>query len=242
MKKTHAFFPSHVAYNIQTCDEVFVTTGPLYLPAFDRNWNKNERVAISSNDSSGSDGGQRAGRWRMSYPLIGEPPSLVAVPTHFYKVILAEQSSKRNTNNSQEKRTYSVAAFVIPNAYIDPATPLASFLVPIDALESVAGVKFHKYLINESTVLKLNERTNRLKGSPINGSLSGNIAMIPRSGLNHHASLSKITSSPIVGELNHLCDMVACELVSQEWLKSFSQEDKKQPNIHNKHHVTHKIV
>ncbi len=32
-----------------------------------------------------------------------------------------------------------VAAFVMPNAAIDPTTPLAAFIVPLEPLEAVAG-------------------------------------------------------------------------------------------------------
>ena len=35
-----------------------------------------------------------------------------------------------------------VGAFVMPNEEIDPDTPLTAFVVPLDALETVAGLKF----------------------------------------------------------------------------------------------------
>ena len=35
-----------------------------------------------------------------------------------------------------------VGAFVMPNEEIDPDTPLTAFVVPLEALETVAGLKF----------------------------------------------------------------------------------------------------
>lgn len=59
----------------------------------------------------------------------GEPPSLISVPTHFYKVILSERKGGRT----------GVGAFVMPNEQIDPSTPLVQFATPINDLECAAG-------------------------------------------------------------------------------------------------------
>ena len=58
------------------------------------------------------------------------------MPTHFYKVVLAE-----NTTGSHGRHSAALGAFVMPNAPIDPETPLSAFAVPLDALESAAGAK-----------------------------------------------------------------------------------------------------
>jgi endonuclease G len=55
----------------------------------------------------------------------------VAVPTHFFKVILTHKNGQ-----------YSTAAFVLPNAPISDNTPLEAFRVPIDAVERGAGLTF----------------------------------------------------------------------------------------------------
>ncbi|KAJ2999167.1 nuclease [Globomyces sp. JEL0801] len=87
--------------------DVFVISGPLYLPTKETD-----------------------GRYYVKYQMIGEPPN-VAVPTHFFKVILTQR------NNS-----YYKAAFVLPNQSIDSQTPLTSFMVPLDSIESSAGIEF----------------------------------------------------------------------------------------------------
>jgi DNA/RNA endonuclease G (NUC1) len=64
----------------------------------------------------------------MQYPMIGgkdSPSRLVAVPTHFFKVIMAE------TAGGDQPRI-AVAAFVMPNAPIPPETRLEAFVVPLE--------------------------------------------------------------------------------------------------------------
>ncbi|GAB5586778.1 nuclease [Umbelopsis nana] len=87
--------------------DVYVYTGPLYLPHKEAD-----------------------GKFYVKYQVIGNPPN-VAVPTHFFKVIL-----------TQKNGNYSAAAFVLPNARISDNTPLEAFRVPIDAVERGAGLTF----------------------------------------------------------------------------------------------------
>lgn len=90
---------------------VRIVTGPLYLPRRDPVDNK----------------------WRVSYEVIGNPPN-VAVPTHFYKVIFAEDG-KTGGN-------VSLGAFVLPNAEIASKKPLVDFEVPVEAVERASGLEF----------------------------------------------------------------------------------------------------
>ncbi|KAK5743128.1 nuclease [Elasticomyces elasticus] len=89
---------------------VRIVTGPLYLP---------KREAD--------------GKWRVSYEVIGHPPN-VAVPTHFYKIIFAEDG-KTGGN-------VSLGAFVLPNAVIQNDKPLKDFEVPVEAVERASGLEF----------------------------------------------------------------------------------------------------
>jgi hypothetical protein len=61
---------------------------------------------------------------------------LVAVPTHFFKVILA--TSPGGT------KAVAAAAFVLPNAPIAPNTPLGKFAVPLEKLEAASGLSFFR--------------------------------------------------------------------------------------------------
>jgi endonuclease G len=82
---------------------VRIVTGPLYLPKKEAD-----------------------GKWRVSYEVIGNPPN-VAVPTHFYKVIFAEDGKVGGQ--------VSLGAFVLPNARIANDKPLQDFEVPLEAVE-----------------------------------------------------------------------------------------------------------
>lgn len=93
-----------------TYPSVRIVTGPLYLP---------KREAD--------------GKWRISYEVIGSPPN-IAVPTHFYKVIFAEDG--RTGGN------VSVGAFVLPNAEIANEKPLQDFEVPVEIVERASGLEF----------------------------------------------------------------------------------------------------
>ncbi|KAI1502679.1 hypothetical protein F5X99DRAFT_378069 [Biscogniauxia marginata] len=92
---------------------VRIVTGPLYLPKRDPADNK----------------------WYVRYEVIGNPPS-VAVPTHFYKVIFAEDGSSATGGD------VAIGAFVLPNAPIPNEKPLADFEVPIEAVERASGLEF----------------------------------------------------------------------------------------------------
>ena len=63
---------------------------------------------------------------------------MTAVPTHFYKIVLVEETAKRGTTEGPSGNI-SCGAFVMPNEPIDPATPLTDYLVPLQMLESVSG-------------------------------------------------------------------------------------------------------
>lgn len=90
---------------------VRIVTGPLYLPRKDPVDNK----------------------WYVKYEMIGTPPS-IAVPTHFYKVIFAE--------DGQAGGNVAIGAFVLPNAPIPNEKPITDFEVPVEAVERASGLEF----------------------------------------------------------------------------------------------------
>ncbi|QPG73567.1 nuclease [Brettanomyces nanus] len=98
---------------------VRIITGPLFLP---------KRDPVD-------------GKFKITYEVIGNPPN-VAVPTHFFKLIIGEKSFKRDS----ESKEVAVAAFVLPNSRIPNEVPLSSFQVPIDALERSSGLELLKRL------------------------------------------------------------------------------------------------
>ncbi|KAJ1901742.1 nuclease [Coemansia sp. IMI 209127] len=89
-------------------DDVYCISGPLYLP---------EKVGD---------------KWVVSYEVIGNPPN-VAVPTHFFKVILAKRNNEKG---------FALGAFALPNKEIDNSTPLTDFSLPLESVEKAAGLQF----------------------------------------------------------------------------------------------------
>ena len=131
-----ARFERFVQEVARVCDDVYVVTGPLFLP-----------TPHPNTTDTKENGGKRL--WVMQHPMLGTPPRLVAVPTHFYKVVLGENGA--GTGNDV------LGAFVMPNSSIDASTPLASFSVPISALEEVAGISFFPNYLNDRKRAALDE-------------------------------------------------------------------------------------
>eukprot|EP00940_MAST-03C_sp_MAST-3C-sp2_P001217 g1217.t1 len=82
----------------------------------------------------------------IQYRTIG--PNQVAVPTHMFKVVLAEDACE---DPSSEGRRPSVrralAAFVMPNRPIKDHRPLSEYQVPLDALENASGLRFFSKIL-----------------------------------------------------------------------------------------------
>ena len=85
---------------------VYVITGPLYLPY------------------------QEGKRRFIKYQVIGSND--VAVPSHFYKVIMLED----------EEGKREVQAYILPNAIIPSNTPLDTFRTTAKSVEKAAGILF----------------------------------------------------------------------------------------------------
>ncbi|BDA47734.1 probable endonuclease G, mitochondrial [Coccomyxa sp. Obi] len=107
----------------RTCDDVYVVTGPLFLPS---------KTPLG---------------YMMQHPMIGQPPRMVAVPTHFFKVVLAERTAV-NSVDSDTSTEAVMGAFVLPNAPLQADLPLTAFSVPLEALEEAAGLQFFPGFLN----------------------------------------------------------------------------------------------
>ena len=88
------------------------------------------------------------------YSAIGSPPSLVSVPTHFFKIVVAVE----------EDHILQFACFVVPNQEFastkgKPKRRLEDFLVPWTAIEAVTGLHFFPTLTG---ALEWKEHANQL--------------------------------------------------------------------------------
>ncbi|KAI8967552.1 hypothetical protein BDF20DRAFT_917491 [Mycotypha africana] len=122
--------------------DVYVYTGPLFLPQL-TNTNNTFSFAdaqmIVNPDGSVNVGAAGAApatagqpKYHMQYPLIGAKYPTIAVPTHFFKILLA------TTNNVN----YAAGSFVLPNQAIEHTIPLSRFQVDISAIEKASGLQF----------------------------------------------------------------------------------------------------
>ena len=93
---------------------VYVVTGPLWLP----------RRQVED------------GKFEYQHLGLGRPPSLVTVPTHFFKVVVvANEQFRRNP-------IQKFACFVMANQENLPSKKLEDYVVPWKDLETVTGLQF----------------------------------------------------------------------------------------------------
>ncbi|MGH0167943.1 UNVERIFIED_CONTAM: hypothetical protein FKN15_053788 [Acipenser sinensis] len=82
------------------------------------------------------------GKMYVKYQVIGK--NNVAVPTHFFKVVILEKRS-----GEVELRSY-----VMPNTPVDENTPLERFLVPIESIERASGLLFVPNVMKRTSSLR----------------------------------------------------------------------------------------
>jgi len=101
----------------------YVITGPLWLPSLKVN---DEKVGYM---------------FQYSFPGLGYPPSLLQVPTHFFKVVATIACSKQNNKPMHVRK---IAAFVFPNSNFDrlDSINIQDYTVRISDLEAVSGMLF----------------------------------------------------------------------------------------------------
>ncbi|XP_053481546.1 endonuclease G, mitochondrial [Ictalurus furcatus] len=100
-------------------ENVYVCSGPLYLPRQEPD-----------------------GKMYVKYQVIGK--NHVAVPTHFFKVVILEKK-----RGEVELRSY-----VMPNTPVDEKIPLERFLVPIESIERASGLLFVPNILKRTNSLQ----------------------------------------------------------------------------------------
>ncbi|XP_012672100.2 endonuclease G, mitochondrial [Clupea harengus] len=98
---------------------VFVCTGPLYLPRQEPD-----------------------GKLYVKYQVVGK--NHVAVPTHFFKVLILEK----------QRGEVELRSYVMPNMPVDEKIPLERFLVPIESIERASGLLFVANIMKRTSALQ----------------------------------------------------------------------------------------
>ena len=171
----------------RVADEVFVVTGPLYLPGRE----------------PGPEGG-----FRMGHRLLGRPPRLVQVPTHFFKVVLGEVPDA-----ASGRPAAALGAFVMPNAKIPADAPLADFLVRLEDLESASGLQFFPRL-PEHLRREVDGQVGRFASRANAGLLPGPAA---EEGGEGGEGGEVAVPGPPAGAAVHLCAATKCDLPAADW-------------------------
>lgn len=117
--------------------ETYVVTGPIWLP---------QRKLDDK-------------LFEYQYKGLGNPPSLLAVPTHFFKVVVVvDHSQQAKTNAIRE-----FACFVVPNEKLSEKSEYQDFLVRWTDLEAVTGLTLFPGLVNESWRNHADAETERFR-------------------------------------------------------------------------------
>ncbi|CAM9231230.1 unnamed protein product [Ectocarpus sp. 4 AP-2014] len=204
--------------------DVYVITGPLFLPS------KETASTAGTGNAVDIDQGQAEGaamdvpsqssrtpaatKWVVKHDILGNPMQMVAVPTHFFKIIVAEPYPPPPSEALVSKPTTFVAAFAMPNADIPNNTDLRNFLVPLEALSSVSGMRFFGTgLLDEIAKLSLDKEAIEVReraGVPaLSGDWGTGIEKTNRREKNGKDNQSLSTADrPRV--FRHLCTTTSC--------------------------------
>lgn len=110
----------HIRSNIvKRSENTWVCTGPVYLPKRD----------------------PTSGKMFVTYQVIGQ--NHVAVPTHFFKIILYQQRGK-----------YYLESYLMPNIVIDDKQSIFDFRINPEAIERAAGLLFFNNIPRKQITIK----------------------------------------------------------------------------------------
>ncbi|KAG1049156.1 hypothetical protein G6F43_008500 [Rhizopus delemar] len=128
-----AYFEAFVRDLTQSFADVYVFTGPLFLPQSTEGTSVlgNTNIKLSGTNVTKAVAKASQASYTVTYKVIGGNGPNIPVPTHFFKVLLAVDNGK-----------YTAGAFVLPNQAIDSSTLLSEFQVDISAVEKAAGLQF----------------------------------------------------------------------------------------------------
>ena len=113
--------------------DVYVVSGPLFLPdgAYEEANTPKGPPPVPTVDANGKKHFPPKKIRQVKYDVIGETG--VAVPTHLFKIVLAEGG------RDGERR---LSAFVMPNKPLWDTPELQSFVVPLEFVERYSGLQF----------------------------------------------------------------------------------------------------
>lgn len=152
----------------------YVTTGPLWLP----------RVQLDDKV------------FQYNIVGIGKAPTLVMVPTHFFKVVVIVH----------KERIVNFACFVVPNESSANDKTMPDYVVSWTDLETVTGLSLYPGLVDDIFKAKADALTLQAT-SAHRGSASKQLLLTDKGS---HQTSSSALSRKYVHEMSHLCNDQAC--------------------------------
>ena len=148
----------HIRTLTKTYEEVYVVTGPLWIPT---NQSPSNTPSTAPTDSQSfalattTTATKSSSSSSLTPPTIHTPvlgPSLtsfVHVPTHFFKIVLvvpkgSKSSSSSSSSSPSSPRPPLIASFILPNSStpIPLSVPLTQFEVSLEQVELLSGWQF----------------------------------------------------------------------------------------------------
>jgi DNA/RNA endonuclease G (NUC1) len=165
----------------------YVVTGPLWLPR--------QQVAPQ--------------KFLYSYPALGTPPSLVAVPTHFFKVVVVVAADAPGGHH----HIHSFACFVLANDEQSNQRTLADALVRWTDLEAVTGLELFPQWVSPDWKKAADVMTTRQILTNTKGQAQGAIATVPLLLTDGSKTTSKNDHKILrqYADLTHLCQGGKCQ-------------------------------
>lgn len=152
-------------------------------------------------------------QFEVRYPALGTPPTLVSVPTHFFKVVVAIP------RHPHERTICKFACFVIPNQdYVDnnasnknKRRSLQDYLVPWSQLEAVLGFHLFPQLATNDWKEKANQLTYTIMIT--SGQRNHSLPLLTDGGNTSTSSGSKKWrwGGPKSMEVAHFCAKGGCQ-------------------------------
>lgn len=164
----------------------------------------------------------------------------MAVPTHFFKVVLAE--------NSGANGPAYVGAFVLPNAPINADMPLAAYSVPLSALEDVVGTEFFPHYFDSDKRAILDGASLRwqsmgkslMEQRKLGDATKPHLPLLP-APQNNDKSFSNSRKDSFSGRnrevsdfsledrlMKHVCDFNGCTLPPEKWWQMDRKDGSRQ--------------
>lgn len=113
----------------------------------------------------------RKDKLHVKHEALGAPNRAVAIPTHFFKLVLIPFSAasagaatvRAGEGSSEGSSCYLLACFLLPNKEIPESDPLEKYVVPLEEVEGLTGIEFFPELLDTPEKRKLLKKAEKVE-------------------------------------------------------------------------------